>query len=138
VRTWLIIAASLVAWGCGCSERTVADVSSPNHKLRALAYWRNCGATSAADVTQVYLSPFPQILGGFDNNTRGASELLKLKGTLSVAVRWLDDEHLRITLDTRGALDDFEKPFVQETEWGNVTISYETASSVRRTTTNIN
>ena len=103
----------------------MAEVASPNHKLRALAYWRNCGATSAADVTQVYLSPFPRSLGGFDKNTWGASELLRLKGFSSVAARWLDDEHLRITLDTRGALDDFEKPIVQEAKWGHVTISYE-------------
>ena len=69
----LIVIASLVAWGCGCSERTVAEVASS-----------------------------------------------------SVAVRWLDDEHLRITLDTRGVPDDFETPIVKEAKWGHVAISYET------------
>jgi hypothetical protein len=73
-----------------CGNDNVAVVLSPNKELKAVTFRRNCGATTAYS-THVSILPVNTEL------RNEAGNVLSIDHEPPLAVRWIDDHHLRIS-----------------------------------------
>ena len=96
----LALLAQALARGCGlCGNEVVSDVRSPDGKLRAVLFRRDCGAT--ADWT-LHIS----ILGSSDPFPEGEGNLFRAENDgkippRDVKVAWDDSRHLLVRFSPR-------------------------------------
>ncbi len=94
-----------------CVNDNVLETVSPNARLKAVAFRRNCGATTD-------YSTHISILPAGDKLRNEGGNVFTANHELSLSVHWIDDEHLRVTGETR-------THFLRLTEFRGVHISYE-------------
>src|SRR5438034_5358058 len=73
-----------------CANKQIAEDVSPNGKLKAVTFRRDCGATTK-ETMQVSILPAKKALPNEAGNVFVAS------GTPIVVVRWISDRHLSIS-----------------------------------------
>ena len=88
---WVLAMAMLAIAGCdiGCDNQIVSSVASPSGTLHAVAFSRDCGATTGFN-TQV------SIVHGNAAPSSGGNILI-LDGTVPLELRWASESELRIT-----------------------------------------
>jgi len=123
----IILAASAVVhlnylFEDACSNRIFDEVVSPGKKYTAVAFERNCGASTGFS-TQISILNYNDALGNNSGDTyitNGQPEDVDLK------MQWTDDRELVIGIELNG------KEFKAETNWGNnnpVKITYSAIGS---------
>jgi hypothetical protein len=110
----------------GCGNDVVKEVTSPNGKMKAVLFERDCGATTSSTSQISLLSSgrsLPNEIGNLfvagkdDGRAPGAPW-----GGPMVEVSWTDDTHLLVKYDNRASISKREESF------GNINIRYEALS----------
>lgn len=122
----LFITASCTNIAGDCENELLNEVRSPNGKLKAVIFQRDCGATTRVS-TQVSILPNGERLsneGGniFVADTDHGKAPSGAGGGPSVEVRWVSENELLIRYDSRARV------FHSEQSLNNVEIRYEQAS----------
>jgi hypothetical protein len=118
MKTSQFVAATLFAYimtimGCGnmCSNEQVQSVTSPSNQWTAIAFIRDCGATTGKS-SQVSIVRRGDVLSNESGNA------LVLEAPVPISLHWTPSEHLVIQ-GTRGV-----KRFKEESVVGGVRILY--------------
>ena len=93
VKQLTVVSLLLSLCGCMpdlCANKQIAEAVSPNDKLKAVTFRRDCGATTKETV-QVSILPTKKSLPNEAGNVFVAS------GEPIVVVRWISDRHLSIS-----------------------------------------
>lgn len=118
-------ATSCVSLAGDCANTIHREVASPNGKMKAVIFDRDCGATTGFN-TQVSVLPFDGKLpddGGnaFVADTNGGLASSGGRGPY-VGVAWANDTELVVTYDKAARV------FHNESSVGNVRVRYETVA----------
>jgi hypothetical protein len=122
----LLPAITLLLFGCDmCGNDVVMETKSPNGKLKAVIFERNCGATTGFS-TQVSVIPSNSDLPSERGNVFSADDNHHTvdvggKGTMDVKLIWESDNSLRIIYPKNARV------FQRSASETGVSISYETA-----------
>lgn len=106
------ICTTLTACGATCGNEAITEVKSPGGSLRAVAFSRNCGATTGFN-TQI------SIIRTGEPAPDGAGNVFIVEGAVPLKMRWHSDTELVIS-GTLGS-----KAFRQETLVSGVVIHYQ-------------
>lgn len=114
-----------------CGNKIISEIPSPDLKLKAVIFTRNCGATTGFS-TQVSLIPITENLSNTGGNilttsSNGKAPIWK-HGGIPVEVNWESKERLKISYH-RGA-----ETFTKEVNFQGITIIYETNNGTQPTT----
>jgi hypothetical protein len=100
-----------------CADRVFSEVPSPDGRVIATLFERDCGATTNF-VTSVSLrassKPF---------NRKRQGSVAQAKGPQCISVRWRDNRHLAVTISKDAQV------YKQDNDWRDVKIDYEDAAS---------
>jgi len=94
-----------------CENNNLRETLSPDGQFKAVIFCRDCGATTAVSA-QVSILPAGRKLPNDGGNVFVANR------EPPIAVRWIDDHHLRISGDTR-------TPYLHLAEFHGVHIIYD-------------
>jgi len=112
LRFFVLLSLSIVLSACDpCGNEVSQTVISPSGKLKAVAFNRNCGATTGFN-TQVSIIPASESLPGERGNT------LILDGSVPLKIEWRNDSKLH--LSGFGAA----RVFLQARSAASVSVSY--------------
>jgi hypothetical protein len=94
-----------------CANAQISDAASPDGKLKAVTFRRDCGATTKYSV-QVWIIPAKKPL------PNGGGNVFVASGEPNIVVRWIDDRHLSIS--GGGSLGAFKA----EKSFGDIEVTY--------------
>lgn len=94
-----------------CGNDNLVEVVSPDGRLKAVTFRRDCGATTGYS-TQLSILPANRTL------PNGGGNIFISRDDPEVTVRWIDDHHLRISGDTQTQL-------LRLTEYQGIHIAYD-------------
>ena len=106
-----------------CGNEISQEILSPNGKLKAVIFTRNCGATTGFS-TQISLLPKTQKL----LNSGGNIFTTDWYGQPPIEVNWVSNEQLIIKYPREA------KTFTKETDFDDITIKYETYDETQSST----
>jgi len=87
----IVLAACAILSGCEatCGNESIASISSPDGKSKAVVFNRNCGATTGFN-TQV------SIVKASDSLPNEGGNLLILEGTVPLTIHWVNENQVFI------------------------------------------
>ena len=108
-----VLAMSAMVTGClvTCENEPVSSVTSPSGRLRAVVFYRGCGATTGFN-TQLSILPLDDTVPDDGGNAFIAD------GTVPLKLQWISDAELVVS-GSQGS-----KPFKQERRLNGVEITY--------------
>jgi hypothetical protein len=98
----------------GCGNDIASEVVSPNRKMKAVIFQRDCGATTGFS-TQISVLPNNKTLPNESGNVfyaddnDGKAKLNKDFALENLEVKWLNDTDLLIRYDKQAKASEFEK-----------------------------
>jgi hypothetical protein len=99
-----------------CGNAVIREVLSPDHRIKAVIFQRNCGATTSFS-TQVSLLPAQGTLPNHSGNIFVTDDIN------DISVRWLSVTQLKIIYDRHTRT--FNKQVLYRTPYRDVSITYQ-------------
>jgi hypothetical protein len=107
------------ACGIGCGDEVTATAVSPDGRLTAESYVRNCGATTPY-ATHVVVRPSGSSVASWFGRRPNAEHLVYVVAARpAVGIKWLDSSHLTVRISGEAG-----RVFCQKERWRYVSISY--------------